>query len=50
MKKFALITVVSFIIVGILSFIGLNAITWITQEIEKNQRPTRAPSQTQPQK
>ncbi|MDD5328709.1 MAG: hypothetical protein PHX38_01790 [Sulfuricella sp.] len=50
MKKFALITIVSFVVVGILSFFGLNAITWITKEIEKGQRPDHSQNQPAPQK
>ncbi len=50
MKKFALITIVSFVVVGILSFLGLNAMTWITKEIEKSQRPNHQQIQTNSQR
>ena len=39
MKKFLVVTVVSFIVMGILTFIGLNFVTWLTKEIEASNRP-----------
>ena len=47
MKRFLLVTVVSFIVVGILVFIGLNLITWLTKEIEVSNRPHHTPPQQQ---
>ncbi len=43
LKKFMLMTVASFIVVGILYFIVLNLVTWLTKEIEASNRPHHAP-------
>jgi large-conductance mechanosensitive channel len=46
MKKILLITVTSFVIAGVLIFIGLNVMNWVASELEKNQRPKRTQAQT----
>lgn len=43
MKKFMVVTFVSFIVVGILYFIVLNLMTWLTKEIEASNRPHHTP-------
>jgi hypothetical protein len=43
MKKLLVVTVVSFIVVGILGFIGLNFISWLTKELEVGNRPHYTP-------
>jgi hypothetical protein len=48
MKKFLVVTAVSFIVMGILTFIGLNFVTWLTKEIEAGNRPHHPPSQQLP--
>lgn len=45
MKKFLVVTVVSFVVAGILGFVVLNLMTWLTKEIEAGNRPHH----TQPQ-
>lgn len=48
MKKLLVVTVVSFIVAGILIFIGLNLMTWLTKEIEAGNRPPHTQPQQQP--
>lgn len=48
MKKLLVVTVVSFIVAGILIFIGLNFMTWLTKEIEAGNRPQHTQPQQQP--
>ncbi len=46
MKKILLVTVVSFVVVGVLSFLALNVMTWAVKGLEKQSRPDH--SQIQP--
>jgi hypothetical protein len=48
MKKLLVVTVVSFIVAGILIFIGLNFMTWLAKEIEAGNRPQHTQPQQQP--
>ena len=45
MKKLMIITVVSFVVVGVLSFLALNAMSWATAELEKHSRPVHPQAQ-----
>jgi len=49
LKKFMVVTVVSFIVVGILIFIGLNLMTWLAEGIEAGNRPHLTPPPMQSQ-
>jgi hypothetical protein len=46
MKKILLVTVVSFVVVGVLSFLALNVMSWAVKGLEKHNRPDH--SQVQP--
>lgn len=48
MKKLLVVTAVSFIVAAILTFVGLNFVTWLTKEIEAGNRPHHPPPQQKP--